>query len=232
MNAAPLRILLATTDPVQAVLAARLIQRLGHPAPHRVKSWGAAIDAMPDFPADVWLIDARLLPRDDAPATTLPRVVAITAALDDLQGVPKYRYDDVLSAPLSLEPLSAALQRRRLPGGAAPDDFSGATWSELLRLFGPAAVAELLSALRKDLPTAQARQEQAAQSQDFPGLRRVAHSLRGASLQLGADDLARLCASAEQAALDGSPDAAELGAQALTRYSALIERLEDELRRI
>jgi HPt (histidine-containing phosphotransfer) domain-containing protein len=231
VNAAPLRILLATTDPVQAVLAARLIQRLGHPAPHRVKSWDAAIDAQPEFPADAWLIDARLLPRDDAPATTLPWIIAITAALDDLQGIPKHRYDDVLSAPLSLEPLSEALGRQRLRG-ASPDDFSSATWSELLRLFGSAGVAELLGALRKDLPMTQARQEQAAQSQDFPCLKRVAHSLRGASLQLGADDLAQLCASAEQTALDESPEAAELGAQALTRYSALIERLEDELRRI
>ena len=232
MNAAPLRILLATADPVQAVLAARLIQRLGHPAPRRVQSWGAAIDTMSEFPDDVWLIDARLLPRDDAPAmTTLPWIIAITAVLEDLQGIPKHRYDDVLSAPLSLEPLSEVLGRRRLHG-APPDDFSSTTWSELLRLFGSAGVAELLGALRKDLPTTRARREQAAQSHDLPSLKRVAHSLRGASLQLGAEDLARLCASAEQAALDGSPDAATLGAQALRRYSALIERLEDEIGRV
>ncbi|TDU23200.1 HPt (histidine-containing phosphotransfer) domain-containing protein [Panacagrimonas perspica] len=232
MNAAPLRILLATTDPVQAVLAARLIQRLGHPAPHRVQGWDAAIAAMPEFPADVWLVDSRLLPRDDASATTLPWIITIRAAPSDLQGIPKNRYDDVLGTPLSLEPLSAALQRRRLPGDAPPDDFSGATWSELLRLFGPTGVAELLGALRNDLPTTRARQAQAIQSHDFPGLKRIAHSLRGASLQLGAEDLARLLASAEHAALEGSTEAAELGAQALARYSALIERLDDELRRI
>lgn len=230
MNAAPLRILLAATDPVQAVLAAKLIQRLGHPAPHRVKSWGAAIAAIPEFDADAWLVDARLLPRDDAPATT-PWIIAITSALDDLQGIPRHRYHDVLSAPLSLEPLSVALRHRRLRE-AAPDDFSSTTWSELLRLFGPTGVGELLDALRKDLPTTQARQEQAAQSQDFQSLKRVAHSLRGACLQLGADDLAQRCANAEQAALEGSPEAVELGVQALTRYSALIERLEDELRRV
>jgi len=223
--------LLAITDPVQSVLAARLIQRLGHTPAHRVQSWNAALDAISKHPADVWLVDARLFPRDEAPApAALPWIIAITAAIDDLHGVPKHRYDDVLTSPLSLQSLSEALLRRRIPG-APPDDFSATTWSELLRLFGPAGVSELIGALRKDLPMTRARQEQAALEHDLPALKRVAHSLRGASLQLGADDLARLCASAEQAALDESPVASQLGAQALARYSALIERLEDELQR-
>jgi len=233
VNAPSLRILLASPDPVQSVMAARLIQRLGYPAAHRVQNWHAAFDAMQEFPADVWLVDAGLLPRGDAsPAAvaTPPWIIAITAAADDLDGV-AHSFNDVLRAPLGLQALSEALLRVRIPN-APPGDFSGTTWSELLRLFGSAGVAELLGALRKDLPVTQERHQQALRSQDFASLQRVAHSLRGASLQLGADDLARLCSRAEQAAREGSGTATELNAQALMRYGALIERLQDELQRL
>lgn len=243
METSSLRILLAITDPVQAVLAAQLIQRLGHPAPHRVQSWQAALEAVREFQADVWIVEAHLLPDANAATPALmprPWIIAITTASHDLHDDDtRCACDDTLSPPLSLQALSvalsAALGRRPAPGALA-DDFCATTWNDLLCLFGASGLAELVAALRKDLPTTRARLQQAARGRgtppDWAALRHIAHSLRGACQQLGADDLAQLCVRAEQAAREELPAAVDHGAAALLRYGTLIDRLEDELRHV
>lgn len=223
-------------DPVQAALAAQLIQKLGYPAPHRVQGWQAALEAARDFQADVWIVEAHLLPGAHAPAP-MPRpwIIVITPTSHDLREATGYACDDTLSPPLNLPALSAALSAASQPGPAqetSADDFCATSWNDLLRLFGTDGLTELVAVLRKDLPITCERLQQATRDRDWTALRQIAHSLRGACQQLGADDLAQLCVRAEQAARETLPAAADHAAAALLRYAALVDRLENGLRHV
>lgn len=200
----PLRVLLVGVDRVGATLAARMIERLGHPAPRREET----LDAPPDD-CDVLMFDADALELTRLP---LPAGIAVIAAsADDNHGA--ILVDAWLRKPLQLAALGAALDEARRP-----------VWNELLRLFGRDGVAEMLAALRRDLPQQQQQIGQALEQDDRQALRRCAHSLRGVGLQFGAAVFAGLCAQVEQ-----TQDAA-LAARMRSAYAELVQGLEDRLR--
>src|SRR3546814_3805152 len=73
---------------------------------------------------------------------------------------------------------------------AGVDDFDRATWAELRELFGSDGVLCLRDTLVADLPTQRARLAEALRDHDLAAFKRLAHTLRGVSLQLGANALA------------------------------------------
>jgi HPt (histidine-containing phosphotransfer) domain-containing protein len=226
MQTMPMRSLVVGSDRVACTLAARLIERLGHPAPLRVSSVEDAVALGEGF--DVALVDDSALHGKHAVASwpqLAGRLIVMSAANAEVAGIPAQA---VLRKPLTLEALASALLGLRSPEG--DDDFDTALWSELLRLFGRSGLAEMIAALRLDLSRQQQQFERARQQRDGAALRGIAHALRGAAQQLGAVRLASLCTEVESGAAAGiGADNAERGARMLSRYGALVSRLQREL---
>lgn len=116
-------------------------------------------------------------------------------------------------------------------GTITDETFDPATWDELLELFGRDGVAEMIAALERDLPEQRQRLDAALQEQDRGAVRRIAHGLRGAALQFGANPLAEHCGRIERltagdAAFD---DIARDATAMLDRQLALTRRLTDTL---
>ncbi|MGQ0621738.1 MAG: Hpt domain-containing protein [Panacagrimonas sp.] len=108
-------------------------------------------------------------------------------------------------------------------------DFNPAAWAELLSLFGRAGAAELVSVLVDDLPRQRSELAEAARAADPHGLKRLAHDLRGAAQQLGAQALAQLWTLAELAAAAGQRDEAiRLSQAALQRHALLVAHFQRE----
>lgn len=199
----PLRVLLVGGDRVGATLAARMIERLGHPPPQRQET----ADSLPDS-CDVLLLDADAFDLAQLPRPARLAVIAISA--DDNRAA--LLVDAWLRKPLQLPALTAALDDARRPA-----------WNELLRMFGRDGVAEMLAALRGDLAQQQQRIDAALQQGDRQALRRCAHGLRGVGLQFGAAVFADLCAQVEQ-----GEDTA-LAVRMRAAYAELVQQLEDRL---
>ncbi|AXQ31723.1 response regulator [Solimonas sp. K1W22B-7] len=224
--------LVVDDDAVGRRLAGLLLKRLGYPSP-------ILSGTVPEAPAD--LQGLILIATDDTaesvaalksridPARPLTRLVAmITSGSETVrQACLQAGADAVLMKPLALRDLAAALT----PSGEA-GDFNAEAWSELRQLFGPDGAAKLVGALIDDLPVQQQRIADALSARDLPALKRIAHALRGVSLQIGAGALAALCADTEAAATEGRTEAAAaLGASLIQRHAALVERLRDETTR-
>jgi HPt (histidine-containing phosphotransfer) domain-containing protein len=93
-------------------------------------------------------------------------------------------------------------------------------------VFKRAGVQEIVTALVADAPDQARRFAAAAAADDVAALKRIAHALRGASLQLGADALAGLCNEIESGG-DGKR-AMVMGASMIERHTALVARLSRE----
>ena len=232
MNAEAMDCLVVDRDAVSRRLAGLLLKRLGYPSP-------TLSETVPEVPAglqglilvgtdDTAESVAALKSRID-PVRPRTRLVAmITAASDEArQACLRAGADAVLVKPLALEALTAALA-----APAEDGDFNTEAWSELRQMFGPDGAAKLVSALVDDLPVQQQRMADALSARDLPALKRIAHALRGVSLQIGAEGLARLCTETEEAAAASRTEAAAaLGARLIQRHEALVERLRDETAR-
>jgi HPt (histidine-containing phosphotransfer) domain-containing protein len=154
-----------------------------------------------------------------------PRLLVMTAAESGRAACLSAGVDEVLAKPLGRQALAAALARVR-PAAAAPEDFNVSAWVELCRVFRAGGAAQLVEAALADLPEQRRRHAAAAQAGDLAALGRIAHALRGASLQFGAAALAELCGRAEAACAAQDPGAAlRSSAAALARYAALVGRL-------
>ncbi|MGQ0699730.1 MAG: Hpt domain-containing protein [Panacagrimonas sp.] len=108
---------------------------------------------------------------------------------------------------------------------SAPADFNPEVWADLRSLFEHAGVVELVGVLEADLQ----QQEHVVRAGDPMSLRRVAHALRGAAQQLGADALAQLWTQVEQASCNGQIDESRhLSESAIARHAALVAHLRRE----
>ncbi|MBI5531698.1 MAG: Hpt domain-containing protein [Deltaproteobacteria bacterium] len=107
----------------------------------------------------------------------------------------------------SIEPSTLAADKPRLhavvsPADSAPIDYEGA----LRQLGGDQELLQLvLSVMKKECPEHVELARQALLSGDAPGLARIAHRLRGMSLNVHAKRAAAACANLEQVARDGLP---------------------------
>lgn len=238
MQTGTLKILLADDDPVSRRLAELMLQRLGQPRPDLAADGREALDLALERNYDLVLMDlempglggrevARAIVRERG--AQRPHLVIMTAAEDGREACIAAGADDHLAKPVTQQRLAAALARVRPRQGAA-EDFNPEAWAELRRVFRGAGAIELVEAAVADLPEQQRRHAAAVQGGDLAALGRIVHALRGACLQFGATALAQLGAEAEAACLAQRREPAlTAAAEVLTRYAALVRRLEREV---
>lgn len=237
-----LRILLADDDQVRRKLAILMLERLGCGRPDLAENGRQAVDAVLLRPYDLVLMDLDLPELDGLEAAgqmvrglgeRRPHIVAMLGreSGDARQRCIDAGVDATIDKPLQRQQLAQTLGRAARCAHAPADDYNRAAWDELLRVFGRAGVEEIVQTLVADVPEQARRYAAIAAAGDMAALKRIAHTLRGTSLQLGADGLATLCTEIEHAAAAGeSQRAMSLGASLIQRHSALIERMRGEAR--
>lgn len=217
-DATALRVGLLMSDAVTRQLLGLLLQRLEAAPPVIVEDLDAAgrfiAEATPallivgiDPPAHSDADAARLAPlatlaaigRAQAPGAI--RLVALIRDPADDERCRAAGADATLPHPPRLATLRAVMAAA--PTVEPPTDFDPGALHDLQRLYGDAGLAEVVGALIADLPVQQARADAAIAAGDLAALGRIAHALRGTSLQLGADALAARCAEVEAQASAG-----------------------------
>ena len=219
----PLRILVAEDNPVNQRVALLLLERLGYRAD--VAGNGVeAVDAVRARPYDVVLMDVRMPEVDGMEATRRiraelprdrqPRVIALTAnaMTEDRKACEAVGMDDFMSKPITTKELERVLRAARPrpspPGGHGV--LGGAELDALLRL--TAGSPETLQQIIDDYLEASSRlvttMKLAAEKGDARSMEHAAHSLKGASGQMGAQQLMLESAAVERAAASGDLAAA------------------------
>jgi CheY-like chemotaxis protein len=139
--------------------------------------------------------------------------------------------DDYLPKPVTVQRLAAVLARWHPPTGpGAPDEAVDARALAALRdLQGagrPDLLAELIAVYLRDSPPRLAALHEAVRHADAEALQREAHRLKGSSSQIGAVQVARLCAE-----LEGHVRTADLtrAAETLGRLDAAFGRVRAHL---
>jgi PAS domain S-box-containing protein len=232
-----LRILLAEDNPMNQMVALRMLERLGHWAD--VASNGLeALDALERKPYDVVLMDVQMPELDglDAsrricerwPPETRPRIVAMTAnALpEDREACFAAGMDDYVAKPIRADELAAALKKakpvqRGEDATARESDisFDADAHASLRELGGDDFLLEVVDAFLADAPGLVGTLHRALDDGDAEELRRAAHTLKSNGATLGAGRFSELCRELEQTARGGR----------LENASGLVERIEREL---
>ena len=232
-----LRILLAEDNPMNQMVALRMLERLGHGAD--VASNGLeALDALERKAYDVVLMDIQMPELDglDAsrricerwPPEMRPRIVAMTAnALpEDREACFAAGMDDYVAKPILADELAAALRKVkpvRRAGEAIPREsdvsFDADAHATLRELGGDDFLVEVVDAFVADAPGLVATLHRALDQGDAEKLRRAAHTLKSNGATLGAERFSELCRELEQTAKGGR----------LENASELVQRIEREL---
>jgi signal transduction histidine kinase/DNA-binding response OmpR family regulator len=214
------RVLVVEDNAVNQRVAVRMLEKRGYRV-DGVANGREAVDALAHIPYDLVLMDCQMPEMDGYAATAEIRrrereqgaaarrmpIVAITAhALEgDAEKCLAAGMDDYIPKPVTVQRLEAVLTRwspQTEPG--APDEAVDARALAALRdLQGegqPDILAELLAVYLRDTPPRLAALHEAVACADAEALRRAAHSLKGSSSQIGAVQIARLCANLEEQA--------------------------------
>jgi CheY-like chemotaxis protein len=230
-------------------VAARMLEKRGY-CVDAVANGREAVDALARIPYDLVLMDCQMPEMDGYAATTEIRrreraqgaaarrtpIIAMTAnALKgDAEKCLAVGMDDYLPKPVTVQRLETVLTRwRPQTGPGAPDEAVDANALATLRdLQGagrPDLLAELLAVYLRDAPPRLAALHEAVAHADAEALRRAAHSLKGSSSQIGAVQIARLCAELEgqvrTADLTGAPDTLRRLDEAFIRVRAHLQAL-------
>jgi CheY-like chemotaxis protein len=212
------RILVAEDNPINQLVAVRLLQSLGC-AVETVETGQQAVEAVRQGHYDLVLMDCHMPALDGFAATEAIRrheqeagqghhtpIVALTA--DALAGdVPKSLaagMDDHLAKPVTLERLAAVVARWAPAGGAGRSDValdpSVIAALREMEQGQPGLLARMVGLYLRDARTQLAALRQAAERGDAHELEEAAHSLKGSSAQLGATAMVALCRDLETAA--------------------------------
>jgi PAS domain S-box-containing protein len=251
------RILLAEDNAINQKVALRTLERLGYHA-DVVDDGQAALDALGTGRFDLVLMDVQMPVLDGMAATRVIRdpssavldhsvpVVALTAHArpEDRRACLAAGMDDYLSKPLQPDKLAATLARWvRGAGGAEEEPVVGDEVPDapapgavifdpavLLDLLGgdAEAVEEILAEYLEDVPRQMKALDTALGEGDLEAARRQAHTVKGASANVGAKALRAVAYDVERAAAGGDAAGARALADSLARE---FERLEERLRR-
>ncbi|SDN98379.1 response regulator [Geodermatophilus sp. DSM 45219] len=235
--APPLRVLLVEDNATNRLLTQRQLARLGHSLV-AVATGEAGVEAAlaedGDGPVDVVLMDRHLPDIDGCEATrriraALPAhrghlpVIAVTADVtaDARDACAAAGMDEVLTKPVDLRRLSAALERAaavvdRFPDGRVAEPTAGdrgyvpaALHAVLARVDGDAeAAAELVATYLGELPGRRLRIQASLRRDEPRGVFAAAESLRTSSDSLGVSAVAGACAALAAAAEAGDLAAA------------------------
>ncbi|WP_244259512.1 ATP-binding protein [Rathayibacter sp. VKM Ac-2759] len=228
-----LRVLVVEDNAALRLLSTRLVAALGHDV-ESVVDGAEAVAAAARTSYDVVLMDVHMPVLDGLEATRRiraaagpqPRIVGLTAGTSarDRDDCAEAGMDDFVAKPFTSEDLRrafAALDGLEPAGEAAARAFSR------LDELGEDARAEVLQAFVEQSTHDRARLVRALAGGDATTLRFIAHRLRGASLALGADELAEACRPIETAAPDAVLDPA-LHRRLLEALDSALERIAEE----
>ena len=223
------RVLLVEDNPVNQMLALRMVEKLGlevtvaangHEALEAVgeETFAAILMdcQMPEM--DGYEATAEIRRREDGNGAHTP-IIAMTASTmaGDRERCLAAGMDDYLSKPLDTEAFNVTLSRWVGPVNPAAID-------RLREQVGPGvALAPLVEIFRTNTPTKIAELREAAETKDTEGVRRAAHFLKGSASSLGAVRLAALCGEIEH-----SPPARAAGLVAAVEvaFTEAVEALE------
>jgi signal transduction histidine kinase/CheY-like chemotaxis protein len=244
---APLRILVAEDNPVNQLVALRLLERLGYHA-EVVDNGREVLERLARDAYDVVLMDLQMPEMNGLeasraicarwPAERRPRIIAMTAEAmrEDRESCLAAGMDDYLVKPVRLEELALALGKQRSSDGHGPPGrVTSATSKEgeatidpvvldgIREDLGSAAVHKVIAEFLRSSPALIAKLREAAARGDASAIRALAHNVKGTSATLGAVALSHRCAELEDLSRSGSV------ADATARVAA-IENLYAEAR--
>jgi signal transduction histidine kinase/DNA-binding response OmpR family regulator len=253
-TAAPLRILVAEDNPVNQMVALRLLERLGHGA-DVVGNGREVLERLERAAYDVVLMDVQMPEMNGLeasrsicarwPPERRPRIIAMTAEAlrGDRESCLAAGMDDYLAKPVRLEELALALGKRRPADGHAPSaELLAATPKEaeatIDRLvldqiredLGRATMRKVIAEFLRSSPSLIATLREAAARGDAAAIQALAHNMKGTSATLGAVALSHGCAELEDLSRSGSvTDAADRVAAIENLYAAARTALEGEV---
>jgi CheY-like chemotaxis protein/HPt (histidine-containing phosphotransfer) domain-containing protein len=242
----PLRLLVAEDNAVNQKLALQMLRKMGYRA-DMAGNGLEVLQALERQPYDVVLMDVQMPEMDGLEATrhirqldpagfNQPRIIAMTANAmqGDREACLAAGMDDYISKPIKVPELQAALERwgQHLRPIAAPPASTGPAavidWSVLdglreLQTEGePDFVQEMLGLYLDNAPRLIDHIRQAIADQDPPALQHSAHTLKGNSGSLGAQQISALCFELEKLGRNGIVEGAP----------ALLGELEREFDRV
>jgi CheY-like chemotaxis protein/HPt (histidine-containing phosphotransfer) domain-containing protein len=250
--ARPLRVLLVEDNATNRLLAERQMRKLGHELTG-VATGLAGVEAALQGDFDVVLMDRHLPDVDGAEATRQIRaadqphvaglpIIAVTADCTEetREACLAAGMDEVLTKPVDLGQLAAALSRVVLPESAdlrrpvlaAVTGERRATVPAIVRQVvhnaggEPVDAAELIATYLGELPGRRLRIQSSLRRGEVRGLIAAAESLRTSSEGLGVTSVAGACAALAAAARRGDLEAAR---RLLPALSLSTEQIHDEL---
>ena len=223
----PLRILIAEDNPVNQKLALRVLEKMGYRA-DAVGNGLEVIESLARQLYDVVFMDVQMPEMDGLEATRRirenfaeddqPRIVAMTAnaMMGDRDVCFEAGMDDYISKPIRFGEIQNVLERceslqqgedveqgQTSDSGDAQPALDPETLDSLGNELGQEILVELSQLFLEEAEKIVADIHKADEKSDAEGLRAAAHSLKGASLNMGAKPLADICKIIEQRARDG-----------------------------
>ena len=247
------KILVVEDNTVNQKVAVAMIESLGYGA-EAVGNGLEAVEACSRQTYEAILMDCQMPQMDGFKATAFIRqreggshrtpIIALTASVtaEDRQRCLAAGMDDYLSKPVPREALASALRKWIATPGTPPPVETAATPSALpsshpLRVLeshaGPRAMAEVIDVFLQTIPRRLDDLRQAHARADVESIRALAHSLKGASAQIGARGMADLCVQIEAVVRGGEVSAlGELLTALETDYAVVSASLREERRRV
>jgi two-component system, sensor histidine kinase and response regulator len=243
------RVLVAEDNAVNQKVAAKMLENLGFHADVAANGL-EALEAISRIPYAAILMDVQMPEMDGYEATAEIRrrqegsgrrtpIIAITANAmkGDREKALAVGMDDYVPKPVKLEELETVLGRwisreealpdtegseGNAPAKEAEDPLDRRVIHNLHELGGSEMLSELAELFQKDAGAAVEALKGAVVEGDAQTVERAAHTLKGSSGNMGAREIARLCAQLQEVGASGD----------LKRAPRLIAQLEDEFDRV
>ena len=249
----PLRILLAENNLVNQKVTLLTLKKMGYTA-SVAKNGAEALEALHHVKYDLVLMDIQMPVMDGFEATrhiveewkeNRPRIIAITANAmkGDKEKCLDAGMDGYLSKPVRIEELQTILAKWGLakqevfqspPPGIEENnaDFQLDILNKLLEM-NPQGLKQLIHLYQEEAAKNLEEMEQAIQGNNLKMLARIAHSLKGASLNLGGNLVGQSCKQLEIASNQNNHEEIQAALQILKdRQQMFLEFLRETLNRI
>ena len=248
----PLRILLAEDNTVNQKLALRVLEKMGYLA-DAVANGLEVIEALKRKRYDIIFMDVQMPEMDGLEATRIirqldtpyqPTIIAMTANVmqGDRERCLEAGMDDYISKPIRLTEIQDALVRwgrkihtEKLQSLASHSNKKRESVMDKdminnLKDMGADIFVELIQLYLEEAPNQIAEIRQLFASGNAKAMGEAAHSLKGSSLNLGANDLANICKQIELKGKRGDLSALEgLFDQLDQQYQEVQKELEHEI---
>ncbi len=222
----PMKILLAEDNDINRLLAGKLFERLGYTI-HAVANGKEAFDALKLEAFDIVFMDVQMPEWDGLEATKQireaqlpggqPVIISMTAfaGQDDKEACRDAGMDDYISKPITLDDIESMLRKwagkehsdMKNPKSASSekgiseallDQNSIQRLMDIGRQTDPGFLQQVLDMFMKQAPADIEEIRKALEAGDFTALWKIAHKLKGTSLNIGALRLSSVCREIER----------------------------------